>query len=150
MKTVHILIMITLAIIGIVIFNYKTYLDFELACEVKNGTEFYPDAYTFIHSEKDLKRYNFTGNEAKLVTSTCNKMFDFRNFSYLIIYGRKPKAMYYSLKSKYMDDKSASYVELPDSKVVFIEYVNEQASSDGKTYVYKLQKQVELRGFFGI
>ena len=143
MKKVYLIaLLIALILTGIIIFFHKTELKFELVCKTENTTDFYPDAYTFLHSEKAVKSFIF-----KKFPNKCEN-FDFKKYSYVIVYGRKPKSMYYSYKTTWFDDKSDYYAPHWGSNVVFIDYKKE--SQGAGTFLYKVNRQENLRGFFGI
>jgi len=55
--------------------------------------------------------------------------------------------MYYSFKSTLFDDKSAAYAKRIGRRVLFIEYEN--VGTQG-TFIYQIDKDLKLRGFFGI
>lgn len=148
MKKIY-LIAITISLLLLCIYSFfkKTQLEFELVCTSNNETEFYPDAYEFLHSEKEFKSYIATNNNTCEFGKQCNQELNFAKYCYVIVYGRKPKLMYYSYKSTWFDDKSDFYAPHWGSKVVFIEYQDE--SKGVGTFLYKVNKQKELRGFFG-
>lgn len=148
MKKIY-LIVITFFLLFLVlfIFFHKTQLEFELVCTSNNETEFYPNAYEFIHSEKAFKSYIATNSNTRQFGKQCNQELNFSKYSYVIVYGRKPKLMYYSYKSTWFDDISPSYAPHWGRKVVFIEYEDE--SKGIGTFLYRVKKQEELRGFFG-
>lgn len=148
MKKIYLIaIAFSLLLLGLFIFFHKTQLEFELVCTSNRETKFYPDAYTFIHSEEAFENYTGLNVDTHEFGKQCNQPLDFTKYSYLIVYGQKPKLMYYSYKSTWFDDKSPSYSPHWGSKVVFIEY--EEKSKGVGTFLYKVNKQKELRGFFG-
>lgn len=149
MKKIYLItIAFCLLLLGIYIFFHKTQLEFELVCTSNNETEFYPDAHRFIHSEKAFKRYINININTHEFGKQCYQPLDFKKYSYVIVYGRKPKSMYYSYKSTWFDDISPSYARPWGSKVVFIEY--EDKSKGIGTFIYRVKRQEELRGFFGV
>lgn len=142
-RTYIILASTILFLIGLLLFFKKTYLDFEKVCMAKSHTEFLPDAYVVINSQEKLKDFLFLRKEFK----SCSKSFDFTKYTYIVVYGGAVKSMYYSFKTTYFNDKSASYAPHWNSNVLFINYTNE--FSDKSITIYKVNKQEKLRGFYG-
>ena len=131
-------------------FFYKNYLQSELICEIPNPSNvFYPDAYKFFHSKNEIDRFLELNQTTKSYKNYINKTeFDFNNFSYFIVYGREVKNIYYSHKSTFFDDKSESYAR-PKGKIpVFINYKNERSRNG--VFIYRIEKDNRLRGFYGI
>ncbi len=122
-----------------------------LACyrlSVKH-TEFYPDAYRFIHSEEEF------GNLMQLVDSELDvdslisqNQLDFARYTYLIVFGARIKRIYYSYKSTWFNDRSPSYAKARrrNKNCVFVEY----DLPDHRVYLYRLERDTTWRGFDGI
>jgi hypothetical protein len=134
-------------------FLNKTYLDFELICSLnEKRTEFNPNAYVVFHTQKQLDSFfEMNSNTTYLKTQLPSELiFDFKNYSYCIVYGKQVKNMCYSYKTTLFDDISPSYASCWKyrKKCVFIEY---DTNKTGKgTYLYKLKHDSKLRGFDGL
>ncbi|WP_129582942.1 hypothetical protein [Flavobacterium cyanobacteriorum] len=142
-----ILITFFLLLISLVIFCWKTYIEFSLVCQIPSIKEFRPDGYVFIHSEDDLTNYSFINKQTNFIKKHCENVFDFSQYSYVIIYGRKPQVMYYSYKNSFFEDTSEPYAKYNDKTVVFIHY--EDKPKETGTFIYKIKKNSKLRGFYG-
>jgi len=144
------ILVVTVLSLGGWIFYRKHYLYFELVCEIPVVTSFRPDAYVFFHSKNDLDRYfNLNENTKEYKRLLPNVDFNFKEYSYCIVYGRKIEQIWYSNKSTYFDDKSASYAKPKGRIPVFITYEVENKDMSN-VYLYKMEKDKRLRGFLGI
>ena len=147
MNKKYLIAAIIICVIGLVAFFHKTELQFELICSGKGRDAFYPDAYVVIKSEAIKKDFFSTNQETKRLASLCIDKIDVRKYGYVVVYGKKVKRMYYSYKTTFCDDKSASYIKRWGADVIFIEY--EDAPAEGSTFIYRIDKNEKLRGFYG-
>lgn len=121
-KNVILLGSVLVVVIGAIIFFHQTELEFELICSADIRDDFYPDAYVVINSEKKKRDYFTTNKDTKTLASICIDKIDVSKYSYVVVYGRKVKRMYYSYKTTFFNDKSDYYVKRWGADVLFIEY----------------------------
>lgn len=131
-------------------FFSRNSINYELLAKIsKSDKEFYPNAYEFFHSKESIERYfNRNDNTRKYLKEIQNIDFDFKKYSYLIIYGRKIKKLYHSYKTSYFNDLSPSYSRPMNKKLIFIEY--EDNNLDNGVFIYRVDKNSSLRGFYGV
>lgn len=148
MKKMYILFCFVLLGCFMFVFFHKTFLNQEMVFNgVMLNEKFRPNAYEFLHSEKDLSNFINRNDNTKLIGSNLKTVnFDFNNCSYCIVYGCKVKGMYYSYKTTFFDDTSPSYARPKDKKFIAIEY--EKNKTNG-VFIYSLKKDKALRGFYG-
>jgi hypothetical protein len=148
-----IILFLSVIIAGVTVsyfFLHKNYIQSELICEIPNpSNDFYPDAYEFFHSKKEIDNFLARTQETRSYKNHINKVkFNFNNFSYFVVYGREVKEIYYSYKSTFFDDMSPTYAR-PKGKIpVFINYKN-KGSRNG-VFIYRIERDNRLRGFYGI
>lgn len=70
------------------------------------GNEFRPLAYQIIHNDKQLESILQYNNSLKDID------FDFKNYSYLITFGKAAKCIKYSIYDTIFNDKSPSFCRL--------------------------------------
>lgn len=111
-----------------------------------DGEGFYPDAYAIFHSENEFQKSAVYENHGNKIIHAIN--LDFKQYSYVIVYGAKVKRMYYSVKSTIFDDKSPYYCSAVRNKMLclFIEY----QVPDNYMYIYQIDKNNMLKTFGGI
>lgn len=156
---------IIILLISIISFVYFTY-DFvktrnvpvTLCKEIVDATSgYYPDAYKFMHDYDYIanlffphEHYLAKHSNDSVAMNEYRLKFDryCRDYSYLIVYGRKVKAINYSMKSSYFDDPSPDYCNAKKRlrKYATIEYYGDTTSS---VYIYRLRRDVSLSGIFG-
>ncbi|KGO93340.1 hypothetical protein [Flavobacterium subsaxonicum] len=129
-----------------IVFFHKTNLDFNLTCSYVGDKEFRPDAYVVLHLDKDFEQYSKINSRTAKIGSACKSSLNFAKHDYVIVYGRKVKTMYYSLKSTLFDDRSDHYIKRIGRRVLFIEYENGDSTG---TFMYQINKDKKLRGFIG-
>jgi len=145
-------------------FFKKTYLDVELVYELpymSNGEM----EYLFFHSKQSMDdsytpniltipvpagssaSYIFLNEMQDKYLLSNNYTFDFGQYSYCIVYGKKVSSMYYSYKTTYFDDRSSPIFSCRKrgKKCVFVTY---DPNSVHGTYIYRVKKDVLLRGFY--
>lgn len=140
----------------IYIFLNKHYIPFEEVCKIYNVEDekgFYPDAYVFFHSNREIENFfKHTNKYTELYGEKCKNIhFDFNNYSYVIVYGAKIKSMYYSYKTTIFNDKSPDYAKAHryGDICVFIEY-EEWTKQNNGIYFYKVKRNPKFRGFGGL
>lgn len=122
----------------------------DLICCKKSieGTDFRPLAYQILHNEKQLENITQYNNLYKDID------FDFKNYSYLITFGRAAKSVKYSIYDTIFNDFSPSYNKLiwnGKLKANIIYKYNDQyymynypiifeGLGDGYIYIYKFNK----------
>ena len=111
---------------------------------IPETSEFYPFAHVIFHNKKKLESFFKMTEETRVYKSKIqdNIKFDFENYSYIIVYGRTVKKMWYSYKETLFDDPSPSYNRSWKKQVVFVEY-NDKNS--GQVYIYQIPKDDKLR-----
>ena len=136
-------------IIALFLFFKKTHVEFELVCKIPNvKTDFYPLAYVVFHTEKDLKYFFDIGNETNTYfENTRNINFDFKKYSYIIVYGNKIKGIYYSYKSTFWDDTTPSYSRTKGKIPIFIDY-DQSSRQDSGVYFYRINHDERLRELY--
>lgn len=110
-----------------------------------SGEGFYPDGYRVFHTEKEyLESATYMYNGADI--NQVMKM-DYSKYDYVLVQGAKVKKMYYSIKSTLLDDKSPDWAKARRffDWCLFIEY----QTPDSNMYIYQIDKNARLRGFFG-
>lgn len=148
MKKKCLIAAILICVIGLVAFFHETELQFELICSTKGRGTFYPDAYVVIKSEAINKDFFSTNAATKELAAVCIDKVDVSKYSYVVVYDKQVKRMYYSYKTTFFDDKSASYVKRWGVDVLFVEYAD--APAEGGAFIYRIDKNETLRGFYGI
>ncbi len=137
--------------LGIFIFVFfkKTYLNYEWVYRIPHCDEtFYPLGFTFFHSEMDFKNYCKNAKDIKFQLPDTIP-FDFKNYSYLIVYGRKVTKMYHSMKSNYWDEPLPGYVCRKSASIrhVFISYEEDSIAHSKGVFLYKVEKDERLSNF---
>ena len=130
-------------------FFHKTYISFELVYKVPDSSkEFRPLGYEFFHTKQELESYFRRNDRTKELKEKLSDIaFDFDQYSYCIFYGREVTSMSYSYKTTYVDDITPTYAR-PKGKVpVFVTY-NEDSNSRKGVFLYKVNKDNKLRGFY--
>lgn len=149
-KIIIFLVSATILMLLVYTFYHKNYIQYDLVFKSLNKNEkFYPGAYEFFHSKEDIHSYfNRTTETKGYGIKSRNIVFDFENYSYVIFYGRRVKNMYYSYKTTFFDDISPSYARPKNKIIVFVEYENDK--SEKGIFIYKVKKDIRLRGFYGL
>ncbi len=142
-------IIIILFTVFIYIFFHKKYVKCELLLNIPHSDEeFYPNAYEFFHSKEDMERYFHRNDRTRKYEKECEKIeFDFDKNTYVFVYGKKIKNMFYSYKTSFFNDTSPSYSKPKNKTLIFIDY---EDNNDKGVFIYKLDKNPNLRGFYGI
>lgn len=155
-KLLYILIIVvSILSFTIYIFFKKDHLNFELISKVsKTNEEFRPFAYRFFHSQNDYDNFlNINSNTIKLKSDLPKaKDLDFENYSYCIFFGKGLSDLYYSYKTTYYDDPSPSYASCAryGKKYVVVIYKNLTSNKDNGIFLYKVKRDVKLRGVDGL
>lgn len=149
-KTIVYSVLILISIILVYIFFHKSSINYELLIKIpKSDKEFYPNAYEFFHSKESIEKYFNRNNKTKEYQKEVQDIdFDFKKHSYLIVYGKKIKNLYHSYKTSYFNDLSPSYSKPRNKTLIFVEY--EENNSDTGVFIYIVDKDSNLRGFYGI
>lgn len=131
------------------LFYSKHYIRYSACYKIKTlKTPFYPDAYCFINSKDKfdlcVTPHDNAFDETKFIEYY---KIDFNRYTYVIVYGAPIKNMYYSLKTTLWDDDSPSYDRAIryNKKFVVINYEH----PTGYIYLYRIKKDLSLRGFGG-
>lgn len=150
MKKIALLLIVILALtVALYLFYKKSYIQHELAFNIPNSNEeFRPQAYLFIHSKDELNGYYQTNTNTKeLQAQLTNATFNFDKYSYCIFYGKRVKTMEISKKQSIFDDPTPSYARTKGKIPVFVKY-DDTNSSDKGIYIYQVQNDNRLRGFY--
>lgn len=149
-KIILVLCSATILMLLVYTFYHKTYINNDLVFQSLNKNEKnYPDAYEFFHSKEEIEHYFYRNKHTKDIKIKCRDIvFDFKNYSYVIFDGHRVKKIFYSYKTTFFDDISPSYAKPKGKKPVFVEY--EDDKSEKGIFIYKVKKDISLRGFYGV
>ena len=146
MKKTSIMIFCVLCVLIIYKYYKKNYIQFELECEfVGKKIDFRPDAYLFFHNKADFISYCKMTKQENILSD--NLKLDFDKYSYLLVYGRRIKQMYYGWENSIKKDKSPSYGKIKNTTFVSIKY---EEKNEGIVFMYRIRHNQKFRGFNGL
>ena len=106
------------------------------------SSEFYPMAYVIFHHKEDWDSYLDIPACEEYIIPSSTIPFNFKSYSYIIVYGAKIKSIHWSKKETMFDEPDYVYYSLRDKNLEWA--IVEYEEPDSCVYIYQIEHNERL------